>query len=263
MKLPLTLLAVSVYVAGHDLYLKPEAFRLASGTKSTVAFHNGDDFPNSAAAPTLARLREVNVVTAAGKQPMTNLRQQDKIALADFTAPSDAAFLLTTHTIPNFIELQPKEFEDYLKHEHLDTVVEWRAKNSESAKPGRERYSKYVKSILHTGVPDASVTKPVGFPVEFVPLVDPASLKKGQRLRVRVLLRGQPLAGTHVEAQSFFEGKVKERQLGRTNAAGEMEIPLDTPGFWKLHTIRMERLTGDQEADWESLWASLTFEVNR
>lgn len=257
----LLLLSVAVCVTAHDLYLMPESLRLQPGAKSTVAFHNGDDFPNSEVAPTLARLREVNIVTSAGMQPMTNLRQQGKVALADFTAPADAAFLLTAHTIPNFIELQPKEFEDYLKHEHLDSIVAWRAKNGETGKPGRERYSKYVKSILHTGAPSANVTRPVGFAVEFVPLTDPASLKAGQKLRVQVLLRGQPLAGTHVEAQSLTAGKVKERQLGSTDAQGEIEIPLDTPGLWKLHTIRMERLTGDKEADWESFWASLTFEI--
>jgi len=262
MKRIAVLLAASLLASAHDLYLKPQSFRLQPGAKSTVALHNGDDFPNSEVAPTLARLREVNVVTASGKQQMTNLRQQDKVALADFVAPVDSGFLLTTHTIPNFIELQPKEFEDYLRHEHLDSVVEWRAKDGETAKPGRERYSKYVKAILHTGAPSANVTRPVGFTIEFVPLADPASLKVGQELRVQVLFHGQALAGTHVEAQSLTDGKVRERQIGSTDPKGEIAIPLDTPGLWKLHTIRMERLNRDKEADWESFWASLTFEVN-
>jgi len=251
----------AVTLAGHDLYLKPSAFRLKPGAKSTVAFHNGDNFPSSEAAPTLSRLREVNLVTASGKRVLVNLRQQDKFALADFIVPDEPAFLLTAHTIPNFIEMEPAKFRDYLKHEHLDAIVDWRAEHGEAAKSGREMYSKYVKSILHTGQPDPSVTRPVGFTVEFVPLVDPGSLKAGANLPVRVLFRGQPLAGTQVEAQSYFDGKVKERQLGQTNGVGEIQIPLDTPGFWKLHTIRMERRADTSQAEWESFWASLTFEV--
>jgi hypothetical protein len=34
-----------------------------------------------------------------------------------------------------------------------------------------------------------------------------------------------------------------------------------TPGRWRLHTILMERIT-TPDADWESFWATLTFEVS-
>jgi uncharacterized GH25 family protein len=97
-----------------------------------------------------------------------------------------------------------------------------------------------VKSILHTGGPDAFVSRPVGETIEFVPLADPASLKPGQRLTVQILFRCAPTPDLHVEASSSeSNGAVKHRQLGRTDRAGKVEVPLEVPGLWKLLTFEV------------------------
>ncbi len=182
------------------------------------------------------------------------------MAAGGFTTPAASGLLLTARTIPNFIELDPVKFEQYLEHENLQWVIEWRKSHGESSKPGRELYSKYVKSIVHTGGPDSFVCRPSGQTIEFVPLVDPASLSPGQSLKVRILFRGSPAPNLHVEAASLSGGVVKQRDVGRTDSQGQINIPLDVAGIWKLHAIRMER-SNSNKADWESFWASLTFEV--
>lgn len=246
-------------LTAHDLYLKPVSFRLAPGVPGKVEFHNGEAFPNSQVPPVLERLRDATVISPAGREAMTGLRIEGSAGRADFKTPQANAFLLTSRTIPNFIELAPLKFHEYLKHEGLDWVIEWRQKNGEAAKPGREMYSKYVKSILHTGPADAFVTKPAGLTIEFVPLVDPASLQPGTNLTVQVLFRGTAAPGLPVEASSFHRGAVKHRQIGRTDSEGKIQIPLQVPGLWKLHTILMEKHGDSERADWESFWASLTF----
>jgi hypothetical protein len=40
---------------------------------------------------------------------------------------------------------------------------------------------------------------------------------------------------------------------------GRILIPVKG-GKWRLHAIQMERAS-DSEADWESFWATLTFEI--
>ena len=256
-------LTLSLALAAHDLYLRPRHFTVAAGQSGVVEFHNGDAFPNSQVPPVLARLKDANIVTPAGSQPLTGLKIADPMAVASFTAPAKGAFLLTARTTPNFIELEAKKFEEYLAHESLQHALDWRAKNGESAKNGRELYSKYVKSILRVSPePDPFVTRPLGLPIEFVPAVDPASLKPGQPLTIQILLRGKPAPGLHVEASSLSTaGAVNQRQLGRTDAQGRIRVPLDVPGLWKLHAIHIERRADTKPADWESLWASLPFEL--
>lgn len=255
------LLALSLSLAAHDLYLKPAQFTLAAGAKSAVEFHNGESFPSSDVPPVLERLRDTEVVTPSGKTPLANVRIQGKAGIADFVAPAAPAFFLTARTIPNFIELDARKFDEYLHHENLNSIAKWRAEHGESNKPGREMYSKYVKALVHTGAPSDFATKPIGMPIEFVPLVDPATLQPGAVLTVRVLLRGKPAPGLPVEASSFSNGKRQDRQLGPTDSNGLVKIPLDVSGIWKLHSIHMERRADTRQAEWESFWASLTFEI--
>jgi uncharacterized GH25 family protein len=246
----------------HDLYLSPRAFVLKAGQTSQVEFHNGDAFPESQVPPRMERLRDVEVRWASGKSAMKDLKAEANKGVATFTAPSAAGFQLTTRTIPNFLELDPAKFEEYLNHEGLEWVVDWRKKNGEATTKSRELYSKYVKSIIHTGGADPFVTKPVGFAIEFVPDVDPITLKAGQKLGLQVLFQGKPApAGIRVEASSYFQGKAENNIVGRTDAKGRIEVPLNRPGLWKLHAIHMIRLEDRKQADWESFWASLTFEL--
>lgn len=260
---PALLVVSAAGLLAHDLYLRPRAFRVAREHTAIVEFHNGDDFPNSQSPPVVARVRDAQVVSPRGVQPVQALRVEGTAAVAEFRVPDAPAFLMTARTVPHFIELTPKLFTEYLEHESLSHVIDWRHEHGESHKPGREIYSKYVKSILHTGGPDPFVCRPAGMTIEFVPLVDPAALQLGQPLTVQALFRGAPLKGLHVEASSSASGsgEVKLRQLGRTDAQGRISVPLDTAGLWKLHGIQMERRADTREADWESFWVSLTFEV--
>lgn len=236
--------------------------RLAPGQPGVVEFHNGEAFPNSQVPPVLARLQGAKVLWPNGEQPLTGIRIVGKAAIGTFKAPDAPVFLVVAETKPNYIELEAPKFEEYLAHERLNSISEWRKAHGEAGKPGREIYSRFVKTILHTGAKDAFVTKPIGQVIEFVPMTDPAGLKPGERLTEQILFRGSPAANLHVEASSATAGgEVKERQLGRTDRAGKIEIPLDVAGLWKLHAILMERPEVTAQADWESFWASLTFEV--
>jgi hypothetical protein len=257
------LFTLTAALFGHDLYLRPRLFRFTPGQAGTVEFHNGEAFPESQVPPVLARLQGTKVLFPNGQQPLTGVRIVGQAGFGDFKAPAAPAFLVVGHTIPNFIELDPKKFEEYLAHERLTAASEWRKAHGESAKPGRELYSKYVKTVLHTGAPDAFVTRPTGAKIEFVPLADPATKKPGDKLTVQILFNGAPAPNLHVEAASASGKNVKETPIGRTNSQGQIDIPLDSPGLWKLHAIHMQRRADTKQADWESHWASLTFEVTK
>ena len=47
----------------------------------------------------------------------------------------------------------------------------------------------------------------------------------------------------------------------RTNANGDADLVLRQPGRWYVKFIHMTKLTGDPDADYESRWATLTFEI--
>jgi uncharacterized GH25 family protein len=51
-----------------------------------------------------------------------------------------------------------------------------------------------------------------------------------------------------------------ERAAARTDSAGRVAFAITKPGLWLIKTVHMIEAPPDSGADWESLWASLTFE---
>jgi hypothetical protein len=258
----LAIALVSIGAQAHDLYLRLNSFHPRAGETVRVEYHNGDDFPASEAPARIDRLRDMKVLAAAVSFPFTNLRVEGTTTVGDATAPSqEGHFLLISKTVPNFIELEALKFEDYLKHEGLDSIIAWRKQNGESGKPGREIYSKYVKAIGLVGRADDAYGAVAGLAIEFVPLSNPYKASPGTDLPVRVLVRGKPADGLAIEASNLYNGKVTRNVAGRTDADGTVRVRIVHPGLWKLHTVHMERRAERQQADWESLWSSLTFEI--
>lgn len=246
----------------HDLYVLPDAFSVTAKTKLRVAFHNGDSFPESEVAPTIARLKDAQLLSARGPLSIQNLQVAGKRAVGSVDVPTgNGNLLLSVHTAPNFIELAPDKFIAYLKEEGLTQVIDWRSQHDEKAKPGRERYSKFAKSLLVSGAPDDFYGHSLGFPIEIIPEANPYMLHAGSQLPVRVMFRGTPAAGLQLETAWSGEGKSKTTVIGRTDAEGRIRVPLTAAGKWRLHSLMMERCAEPAVADWESFWASLTFEI--
>jgi nickel transport protein len=87
---------------------------------------------------------------------------------------------------------------------------------------------KFAKAI--TG-PDAPFENVLGHVLEIVPLSDPAKVKSGQTLRLRVLFQGKPLAGVDVERGDGVT-VVAEKDIPRfkTDADGIASVPIVKAG---------------------------------
>jgi hypothetical protein len=246
----------------HDLYLMPERFRLEPSATAVLYIHNGDEFPQSGGAPVLDRLRDVQRVDAKGRSSLDEVQNEAQRGRTTFRVVP-GGFVLTARTLPNLLSLPADKFEEYLKHEHLDPIIAWRKANGEAAAPSRELYSKYAKSIVHGGGGGTRdfVTRPVGLPIEIVPEVDPTRLAAGNSLAVRVLYESKPVPQLAVESMCASGGKLVVEKWATTDAEGRAMLPVQAGAVCKLHAIHMVRRADRKDADWESHWASLTFEI--
>jgi len=240
----------------HDLYLMPSSFHLSQPGHVSIAFHNGDSFPTPDRPPPLAR------VIPSSSLSLQNLRVDDSVLRAEVNLTTPGYSIAAASTRPNGIELAPPSFEKYLQHEGLNHVLNYRAAHKEANEPGRERYSKYVKTLLRLGDATGGFDRLVGFPIEIIPLVDPASLHPGQPLPLRVIFRGQPAPDLQIEAAWLTaDGKATRKIAGRTGPDGHLNVLLPAAGTYKFHTVLMERCQDTAAADWESFWSSLTLEI--
>lgn len=247
--------------AGHDLYLMPEKFVTGAASLLRIAFENGDEFPLGGSAVKPARLRNTRLLSKAGSADFEKITEQGQHTVAEVRVPGSGLAILTGNTIPNFIELDAAKFKSYLEHENLNEVVAWRQAHGESGKPGRERYSKYVKSLVLAGRPDAFYGERTGLTIEIVLEADPYALSPGKTLPAVVLFRGKPAANIAVESAWLEGGKAKMETVGRTDKDGRIRIPVVASGPHRLHAIVMERCAEPKVADWESFWASFTFDI--
>jgi len=114
----------------------------------------------------------------------------------------------------------------------------------------------------------AHVTRPLGLKIEIVPLNDPTALWVGSRLRVRLLVDGQPAPNALVGAiYAAATSKPGEWPLtSRTDADGVAAFELNDAGPWLIRSVRTVRRmaeTGELAPDWESYWAFLSFQLSR
>jgi hypothetical protein len=267
------LFVLALPAAAHDLFLVVEG----TGDTRKVCARIGEHFPESMNAVKLERIVRFRLHIG---QEVSNLRgevnesaKQTCAFLRNGIAKGGKVELLST---PNFIELDAKEFNPYIEGEGFARVIALRKAAGKSQTPGRELYSRSAKSILPG---DTAPSQPIGHELEIVPLKDPAKLKKGEALPLRVLFRGKPLIGVRVSVM-YAGAKLVGHSFpvnSITNENGEANLKLDRPGLWYARLIHMLPSaeaggpdTGSMGAgetkpqpayDWRSYFATMTFVV--
>jgi hypothetical protein len=248
-------------VLAHTLYLLPSKFHVMKEERLVFSIHNGDAFPASEDAVAPERIQDVQLIGPSGSTAISNFQRLGKAVHAVVPIEQEGTLWLAIRTKPNFLQLEAPKFEQYLRDEGLEHAIVWRAQHGESAKPSKERYTKYAKSLILSGTPDEGWKRTIGLPLEFVPEADPSRLTPGATLPVRVLWRGQPAKGLRVEKAWATGGKNGIEIVGRTDAEGRIQVPFEKAAKWRLHTVAIEPVANDPEANWESYWATLTFEL--
>jgi len=250
--------------AAHDFCLLPEAPRAEPGTPVVIAMHVSDVFPGDVVPWRTGRIVEFFATDSRGRWDVVDPAIEGDPAKARIALRSKGTAVIALSTDAAYIELKPEEFEAYLKHEGHEAILEARRKSGRSETPGRERYSRHVKTVVNAGGPQASVALTrAGLPLEIVPETDLARLRPGSRLGVRVFSGSDP----YVEAQICATWAGREgghdtyAWCGRTDGAGRAQVPIEAPGWQMIRTTRMIPLRNDPKADWQSFWAALTFEV--
>lgn len=258
------LVTVVAALAAHDLFLKPANFFLAPNSSSQAYIVNGT-FTRSENAVTFDRVRDVSVVGPGGHgHPAASAwsASGDTSALR-FATGSAGTYVLGVSTLPRQLRLEAKDFNTYLSSDGVPDVLAARRKDGELTKPARERYQKHVKALVQVGDTHSEhYLTALGYPAELVPLDNPYALARGATLRLRALVDGQPVPNQYVVVggRTPAGGRLPPSGL-RTDSAGVVRVPLRGAGQWYVKFIHMVKVRGDTTVDYESKWASVTFEV--
>lgn len=253
----------------HDLFLKVDSFFLKPQTDVSISLFNGT-FEKSENAVTRDRMLDVSIVGPKTQRIHPDTSQWRDVgtkAVLNFNTGDSGTYVIGVSTASRMLALTAEDFNQYLKHDGVLEILSARKQNDELGKDVRERYSKHVKSIVQIGERRSNSFKmPLGYPVELVPLQNPYDLKQGEVLQVQFLKDSVPVPNHPIYASydGFHThddaGEHREAIQTRTDEKGVAKFKLEKSGRWYIRLIHMEAVDED-EADYESNWATLTFEV--
>lgn len=246
-------------VLAHDFWIEPSAFRPSAGTSLPVTLRVGEDFNGTSQPFVPDWFVDFSVSSAAGREPVRGFVGDDPAATLALKTPG--LRLIGYHSTRAFVDLDAGRFDTYLQAEGLEGIRELRQKRGEERSNGREYYSRYAKSLVNVGDGSgAGFDRVLGYPLELLPGSNPYTLAPGKSLPLVLHYLGKPVAGVLVIA--FTADQPARRFQARTGRDGRVTLPLDRAGRWLVKAVHMIEVPAtDPAADWESFWASLTFEV--
>lgn len=238
----------------HDFWIEPSTFAPAVGEQVSIRLRVGESFAGDPVPRNPERIvrfqavgptSSIAVAGEAGAEPAGTLRPADV-----------GTWIVAYRSNHAYVELDAAKFEEYLRQEGLDGPLAERQRRGEQGNKSRELYSRNAKALLRAG-DRGGPDRALGLELELVAEGDPWSLPVGKRLPVQLLYQNRPLAGALVVAVP--QSDPSKAESARSDRDGRVRFALAATGPWLIKAVHMVRWEGDDRAEWESLWASLTF----
>ena len=249
-------LAFARALHAHDFWIEPSTFHPAHGQTVALALRVGQDYLGDPVPRTSDNIASFTVRQGrAAPQDVPGVEREDPAGF--FSADASTTAVVAYASIPSPAEMEPVKFEAYLHQYGLDAIIAARTRRGERQRPGQEIFSRCAKSLISGAHASLAATQPVGLRYEIVPSVDPT--QGDPHFRGRVLYERTPAANMLVTA--VFHDNPSIKVAARSDRAGRFAINLPRPGVWLIKSVRMVEAPRSSGADWESLWASLTFDL--
>lgn len=257
--LALLLLAAPASVFAHDFWIEPSTFRPAVGEDFPVSLRVGEHFRGEPVPRDDRRIRKFFLVSTAGEVPIPGLPGADPAGFAKLDTPGVAAIGYRSDRSP--VTLDAQKFEAYLAEQGLDAILAERARRGEREKPGREVFSRSVKSLVFAGARGRDFDRHLGLTLELLLQSDPMAWKAdgSAPVRFRLTYEDKPLSGAMVKA--ICRADPDKTLTVRSGRDGGASFRLPRKGVWLVEAVHMVAAPKGTDADWESIWTSVTFEI--
>lgn len=239
----------------HQFWLEPSSFHPPLGALLSAQVKVGEHFAGEELPRNENHFLRFVLRTPQGEIPMVGMPGREPAGMARITA--GGFLLLGYESRPTEVALSPDLLAIYLDEEGLEPFFK-----GDRAKGIEDHFSRYAKSLLLAGdapKDSSGYDTRLGFALELVPEANPLLLKTGETLPVRLLQEGRPLQNVLVSARRKIEPD--KRIAARTDTEGRARLALTGPGVWLINAVFLRPMAGGYSYQFESAWASLTFEI--
>ncbi len=252
--IPAVFLLLAVHVpAGHahDMWVTMQDYLVAKSKPAVLSVASAHHFPAHAdEIMPRDRMDKVVLLGPDGKElPTAPQGEAQYQSLPPLEAPGTYMIVATPQS--GFASKTTEGYQRGKNKKDLKEVIEC-------------RYSeKHGKALFTVGAPGGAVfSQSLGHKMEIIPMKDPALLKEGDELPVKVVLEGQP-AKTYVYGTyaGFSDESNTFAYTTHTDKEGMAKVKMIKAGTWLL-LVKEEMPYSDQTVcDKLSYAASLTFQV--
>ncbi len=256
----LILSGLSFAIQAHEFWLQPLKFNYQLNDEATINFMVGENFTGEQWDLTKHKVELLEWHTADAKADLTTQVKNVKGSRLMQKLSNEGTHLFAMKSNAAYIELGAEKFNEYLKEDGLDYILNERKKKNILQTPSKENYTRFAKLIMQVGdKTDDTYKKKVGFRIEIVPQNNPYTIKTGDYLQCLVLFEGKPLSHTLVKVWSKLNHTTFLQNIYTEND-GMIKFPISTKGEWMVSTVKM--ISNDlPTSQYHSLWGSLVFGI--
>ena len=261
----LMLMLTAGATSAHELFWHPSTFFLTPNTSVRIPLFNGTPL-ESEAIFAWPRIDDLSVVSPDGRATMDSakwdtLTDKSTSWLSYPTGKPGTYVVGLSSKLGTARVLEAKDFNQHLVDYGMPDVLAERGKDGSLKSAARYRLNKQAKAIVQVGtVHSDGWATALGYPAELVPLENPYKMKSGATLGFKCLVDGKPVPNQLVVIGGGPTAAQRTPVTARCDQDGVVKVTLDRAGFWYVKFIHMARVN-DGKVDYESKWATITFEV--
>ncbi|HEY9364646.1 MAG TPA: DUF4198 domain-containing protein [Chitinophagaceae bacterium] len=255
----LPVLSFSLLLLGHEFWLHPDKYIYRPGETINLRFQSGNNYDGrnwNGNQDSVERLQIFfdNVNDICTKNISGKKGDSLQLAVID-----EGTAMLAFHSTTFFIKQDAEDFNNYLQQNGIQNAIEYRTKNNELNKPGKEFYQRCAKTIIQVGSKRTNAyKKATGLKLDIIPKENPYAMAKDGDFKVMVLYKNKPLTNATVKIWHRLGEKISTRNL-KTDEEGEVKFFMATSGEWMVSCTQTELSTNEAKADWQSLCGTLTW----
>lgn len=257
------ILCICTLIFAHEYVLLPYKFKVQKGDTLEVHLFVADGFNIQIERPVQkAVIKQFELITENGNTNLLTTATDGSLPILNAKVDFEGLGLIHMERDYSRIALATPKFKEYLKEDHIDNIS---VKGDADTKLQRERYSRYIKTLVLSGnkaIGD-SYKKVVGQAFEVVLLQNPYTLKVGDSIKAQVLFLGKPLTNKTITARNRTGNASAIAATAKTNAQGICNFKLTRKGEWFIHATHMIPCPDKTDSDWESFWTSYSFFIER
>jgi uncharacterized GH25 family protein len=235
----------------HDMWVDLKDYRPSKSTPAAISVASAHHFPAQADEIMGKDRVEKVVFLAPDGKVLPAVPQGDSQFQPEAPLQTQGTYMAVVTPQNGFASKTPEGYQRGKSRKDLPNVVEC-------------RYSeKHGKALLTLGTAGGDVfSKPLGHKMEIIPLKDPAALKEGDELPVKVLIEGQP-ARTYVYGTyaGFSNEPSTFAYTTYTDKDGVAKVKMIKNGTWLVLVKEEKPYSEPAVCDKLSYAASLTFQV--